>query len=114
MQRAATYLKTKAPKIYSFLSKAFNAVGGFIKKMIETLGAILKGTFKVVSAPGKVAKNVLGGQKLGSAAQAAINIGAPTVALGAYQTGKEREQYQQIAQALAGGNQKPDYDSVEW
>jgi hypothetical protein len=114
MQRAATYLKTKAPKIYNFLSKAFNAVGGFIKKMIETLAAILKGTFKAVSAPGKVAKNVLGGQKLGSAAQATINVGAPTVAFGAYQQGKEREQYQQLAQAIQSSDVKPNYDNIEW
>jgi hypothetical protein len=114
MQNAATYLKTKAPKIYSFLSGAFNAVGGFIKKMIETLAAILKGTFKAVSAPGKVVATALGGKSAGKAAQAALNVGAPTVALGAYQTGKEREQYQQIAQAIGGSNTKPDYDSVEW
>jgi hypothetical protein len=114
MQRAATYLKTKAPKIYSFLSKAFNAVGGFIKKMIETLAAILKGTFKAVSAPGKVAKNVLGGQKLGNAAQATINVGAPTLAFGAYQQGKEREQYQQLAQAIQSSDVKPNYDNIEW
>ena len=82
--------------------------------MIETLAAILKGTFKAVSAPGKVVASALGGKAAGKAAQAAINIGAPTLALGAYQTGKEREQYQQIAQAIEGGNQKPDYDSVEW
>ena len=114
MQRAAAYLKTKAPKIYNFLSKSFNAVGGFIKKMIEILASVLKGTFKAVSAPGKVVKNALGGKKLGNAAQATVNVGAPTLALGGYQQGKEREQYQQLAQALSGSEQKPDYDSVEW
>lgn len=114
MQRAATYLKTKAPKIYNFLSKAFDAVGGFIKKMIEVIASLLKGTFKAVSAPGKVIKSALGGKKIGSAAQAAINVGAPTLAFGAYQQGKEREQYQQLSQVLKGSTVKPDYDSVEW
>lgn len=114
MQRAATYLKTKAPKIYNFLSKAFSAVGGFIKKMIEILASVLKGTFKAVSAPGKVVKNALGGQKLGNAAQAAINVGAPTLAFGAYQQGKEREQYQQLAQAIQSSDVKPNYDNIEW
>jgi hypothetical protein len=114
MQRAATYLKTKAPKIYNFLSKSFNAVGGFIKKMIEILSSILKGTYKAVSAPGKSVKNVLGGKKLGSAAQSVVNVGIPTLAYGAYATGKEKQQNQQLTQAITGTKVKPDYNSVEW
>jgi len=114
MKQAATYLQKNAPKIYNFLSGAFNAVGGFIKKMIEVMASVLKGTFKAVSAPGKIVKNALGGQRLGSAAQASINVGAPMVALGAHQKGKEREQYQQLSAALQGSNTKPDYDAVEW
>ncbi len=114
MKQAATYLQKNVPKIYNFLSGAFNAVGGFIKKMIEVMASVLKGTFKAVSAPGKIVKKALGGQRLGSAAQASINVGAPMVALGAYQKGKEREQYQQLSAALQGSNTKPDYDAVEW
>lgn len=114
MQKAATHLKTKAPKIFNFLSGAFNAVGGFIKKMIEIIGSLLKGGFKAVSAPGKVVKNVLGGGKAGSAAQAALNVGAPTVALGAYQTGKERKQNDEFMAALQSNTTEPDYSQIEW
>ncbi len=114
MQKAATHLKTKAPKIFNFLSGAFNAVGGFIKKMIEIIGSLLKGGFKAVSAPGKAVKNVLGGGKAGSAAQAALNVGAPTLALGAYQTGKERKQNDEFMAALQSNTTEPDYSQIEW
>jgi hypothetical protein len=84
--------------------------------MIETIGSLLQGSFKAVSAPGKVVKNVLGGGKAGSAAQAALNVTAPTIAFGAYQKGKEKQQYQDIAQAIQTSDVKPDYesDNIEW
>lgn len=114
MQKTATHLQKSAPSIYNFLKGAFNAVGGFIKKMIEVLTSILKGTYKAVSAPGKAVKTALGGQKLGSAAQASLNVGVPLAAFGAYQTGKEREQTDQLMAAIQSSNVQPDYSKIEW
>ena len=114
IQKAASQLQKSSPKIFNFLKGPFSAIGRFISKMVEMLSSLLKGTFKAVSAPGKSVKNVLGGGKLGSAAQATVNVAAPTVALGAYQKGKEKEQYQQLSAAIQGSTTKPDYDSVEW
>jgi len=114
MQKTAAHLQKSAPNVYNFLKGAFNAVGGFIKKMIETLAALLKGGYKAVSAPGKAIKTALGGQKLGSAAQAALNVGVPIAAFGAYQTGKEREQMNQFMAAVQSNNVQPDYSQIEW
>jgi len=112
MQKTAAHLQKSAPNVYNFLKGAFNAVGGFIKKMIETLAALLKGGYKAVSAPGKAIKTALGGQKL--AAQAALNVGVPIAAFGAYQTGKEREQMNQFMAAVQSNNVQPDYSQIEW
>lgn len=114
MQKTATHLQTKAPKIYNFLKGAFSAVGGFIKKMVEFLASLVKGTYKAVSAPGKAVKTALGGGKLGIGAQTAINVGVPLALIGGYQTGKEREQYQQLSTAILGSTTKPDYNSIDW
>jgi hypothetical protein len=114
MKQAETYLQKNAPRVYNFLKGAFNMVAGWIKKLLEWMVGILKGTWTAVSAPGRAAKAALGGGKAGSAAQATINVGVPMAAVGAYQTGKEREQYQQLSQAIQGSNVKPDYESVEW
>lgn len=114
MQKTATYLEKNAPKIYNFLKGAFSAVGGFIQKMVEMLTSLLKGTYKAVSAPGKSVKTALGGQKLGSAAQASLNVGVPLTAFGAYQTGKEREQTNQLMAAIQSSNVQPDYSKIEW
>jgi hypothetical protein len=114
MQKAATHLQTKAPKIFNFLKGAFSAVGGFIKKMVELLTSLVKGTYKAISAPGKGVKSVLGGGKLGSAAQASLNVGVPIAALGTYQTGQERKQNDEFMAALQSNNIEPDYSQVEW
>ena len=101
MQRAATYLQKNAPKIYNFLSGAFNGVG----KVLNTMGAAIKGLFnvggKVLTAPGKlvgkVAPKSLQGTKTLKGAQAAANIGVPLVGIGAYGQGKKRE-YEKAAE----------------
>lgn len=114
MQKVATHLQTKAPNIFNFLKGAFSAVGGFIKKMVELLASLVKGTYKAVSAPGKAVKAGLGGGKLGSAAQASLNVGVPIAALGAYQTGQERKQNDEFMAAIQSNNVEPDYSQVEW
>ena len=114
IQKASANFAKYSPKLYNFLKGPFSALGKFVGKMVETLTSLLKGTFNVLSKPGRVVKSALGGGKVGTAAQTALNVGVPMVAFGAYQQGKERQQYQDLAAALQGSNINPDYDSVEW
>jgi len=114
IQKASANFAKYSPKLYNFLKGPFSALGKFVGKMVEMLTSLLKGTWNVISAPGRAVKAALGGGKVGTAAQTALNVGVPLVGFGAYQQGKEREQYQQLAAAIEGSNTKPDYDSVEW
>lgn len=114
IQKASANFAKYSPKLYNFLKVPFSALGRFLSKMIETLTSVLKGTFNVLGKPGRVVKSALGGGKVGTAAQTALNVGAPVVAFGAYQKGKERQQYQDLAAALQGSNVNPDYESVDW
>lgn len=114
MQKTAAHLQTKAPKIYNFLKGAFNAVGGFIKKMVEMFATILKRTYKAVSAPGKAVKSALGGQRLGAAAQASVNVGVPIAAFGTYAKNKERKQNDEFMAAVQSNTVQADYSQVEW
>lgn len=111
---AMTKLQKSSPKIYSFLVTPMRWFGNVVSMIVKYLGKGLKYGMKGVSAPGKFISKSLGGEKLGMAAQSAFNVGAPTVAIGAYEKGKEREQYQQIAKAVEGSNVKPNYDNIEW
>lgn len=112
ISKATSFLQKSAPKIFNFISKPISALGGFISKIVQVFSGVLKGGFKAVSAPGKAVKSVLGGGKVGSAAQAAINVGVPLAALGGYQKGKEGEQYLELAQAFQAN--KANYDNIEW
>lgn len=113
INKGSSYLQKNSPKIYNFLSGALRGVGGFIKKIIEVFGAIVKGTYKAVSAPGKVVKKVLGGQKVGSAAQSALNVGVPIVAIGGYQKRRERQGYEELSNVLSQTNIEPNYSDID-
>jgi hypothetical protein len=110
MTRAAEFLKTKSPMMYKFLSGIMNGLTKFITKLINSIKAVLGFGLKVLSSPGKLASKLGGGK----AVQATANTLTPLAALGTYQKYKERDEYDQISNALSGSNVKPDYDSVEW
>jgi hypothetical protein len=104
MSQVGAYLQKNSPKIYTWFSGIIGGLGKIVKKIIDTIGGILKGAFKVVSAPGKAVKNVLGGGRTGKGAQAALNTTSIV-----YGTEK-----------LAGGKPKEievpnvDFSQVEW
>lgn len=110
MNRAAEFLKTKSPMMYKFLSGIMNGLTKFITKLINSIKAVLGFGGKVLTAPGKIAAKLGGGK----AVQATANTLVPLAALGTYQKYKERDEYDQISNALSGSNVKPDYNSVEW
>jgi hypothetical protein len=76
MSEVSKYLQKNSPKIYSWFSGIISGLGGILKKITNAVGSILKGAFKVVSAPGKGVSKVLGGGKLGKGSQAALNTTA--------------------------------------
>jgi hypothetical protein len=96
--------------MYKFLSGIMNGLTKFITKLINSIKAVLGFGLKVLSSPGKLASKLGGGK----AVQATANTLTPLAALGTYQKYKERDEYDQISNALSGSNVKPDYDSVEW
>lgn len=113
MGRVSSYLQKNSPKLYSFLSKPLGALNRFVKMIIDTLGSLLKGTFKAVSAPGKAIKNVLGGEKLGKAGQAAFNTTAVLGGIGAYEKGKKREYENALELSLSNPNIESEYNYNE-
>lgn len=106
----STHLQKNAPKIYTFLSKPLSSLGRYTQMLMDVLGKILKGTFKAVSTPGKVVKNVLGGGKLGKGSQAALNTTAVLGGVGVYEKGKKREFDKTIEQGLSNPNIPSDYN----
>ena len=110
MTRAAEFLKTKSPMMYKFLSGIMNGLTKFITKLINSIKAVLGFGLKVLTSPGKLVSKLGGGK----AVQATANTLTPLAALGTHQKYKERDEYDQISNALSGSDVKPDYDSVEW
>lgn len=120
IDKALASLKTKSPKIYNFISGPLSSFGKFLSKTIEYMsmgvkGAV-KGTTKVLSAPGNVVKTALGGKGLGNVAKTTVNTVAPLAAIGTYQKNKERQAYKEIGDAISGSNVKANYnsDQIEW
>lgn len=73
MAEAGKHLQKNSPKIYSWFSGIINGLGKILKNILDSIGKILKGSFAVVSSPGKTVSKVLGGGKLGKGGQALVN-----------------------------------------
>jgi hypothetical protein len=112
IQKASSHLQKNSPKMFNFLSKPLSSIGGFISKLVDILGSAIKGTFKAVSKPGQIVKKALGGEKLGSAAQATINIGTPLSSIGGYGKSQQRQQMGDISQILIQNNVVRDYGGI--
>lgn len=119
-ERAMTWLKTNAPKMYNFFKTIINALGKLINMIVKTLTRILgglgtftKGTVKVAGAPGRVVSKGLGGGKLGTAGQTVVNVGAPLAGIGVYQKAKEKEKMDDFYNALKSSDVKADYSGLD-
>jgi hypothetical protein len=108
--KALANLKTTSPKIYSFISTPLNAIGGFMTQIINLLSGGAKAAVNVVSKPGKVLKSALGGGKLGSGAQTALNTGALLGGIGAYTQGQKNDYEQSLELALTNPDIESEYN----
>ena len=108
--KALANLKTTSPKIYSFISTPLNAIGGFMTQIINLLSGGAKAAVNVVSKPGKVLKSALGGGKLGSGAQTALNTGALLGGIGAYTQGQKNDYEQALELALTNPDIESEYN----
>ena len=113
MGKVSSTLQKSSPKLFNFLSRPIGALGKFTQMIVDTLGSLLKGGFKAISTPGKTIKNVLGGQRLGKGAQAALNTTAVLGGVGAYEKGKKREYDNALEQGLSNPNVSSEYNYDE-
>ena len=112
MDEVASFLKTKSPMLYKFVSKILGAIGRFISKIVNIVKSILTGTFKVISTPGKFIEKSLGGGKLGTGTKAGLNTTAVVGGVGTYQNTQKLKQNKEINQIFGGGEIKPEFDGI--
>jgi hypothetical protein len=115
MGKVNSYLKTKSPMLYKFVSSVLSSLGKFIMKIVTSIKAILSGTFKVISAPGKAIEKSLGsGSKLGKGAKAGVNTTALVGGFGTYEKVDSNNKNKEIINAVQSTGIKPNYDNIEW
>jgi hypothetical protein len=84
-------------------------------KIVSSIKAILSGTFKVISAPGKAIEKSLGsGSKLGKGAKAGVNTTALVGGFGTYEKVDSNNKNKEIINAVQSTGIKPNYDNIEW
>jgi hypothetical protein len=111
MAEVSSFLKTKSPMLYGFVSKILGGLGSLIMKIVSYIKGLLSGTFKVVSAPGKFIEKSLGsGSKLGKGSKAALNTTAIVGGIGTYQAAGEIKQNREIVNSINSSNVKPSFD----
>lgn len=108
MGEVSSFLKTKSPMLYNFVSKVLGGLGKFISKIINVIKTILGGSFKVLSSPGKFIEKSLGGAKLGKGAKAAFNTTSVVGGLGT----REKVKNDQISKSLFKGDITPEFDGI--
>lgn len=109
MQKAMNHLQENSPKLYNFLSGVVKYLGKFLKQLIS----LFKGTYNVVSAPGRVINKALGGGNLGKGTQAAFNQIAPMYGIHAYGQNKLRKQEEDIVNKIKINDIEPDWSDVD-
>lgn len=85
MGKVASYLKTKSPMLYKFVSGILGGLGSMVAKLISVIKSVLGITGKVLAAPGKAINKALGGGKLGGAAKAGVETTAIVGGLGTHE-----------------------------
>ncbi len=109
MQKAMNHLQKNSPKIYNFLSGVVKYFSVFLKRVI----GLFKGTYNVVSTPGRVINKTLGGGKLGKGAQASFNQIAPMYGIHAYGQNQLKKQQGDIVNKIKINNIEPDWSDVD-
>ena len=110
MSKVASYLKTKSPMLYKFVSGILGGLGSIVAKLISVIKSVLGITGKVLTAPGKAINKVLGGGKLGAGAKSGFETTAIVGGLGTYEKVGEVQQNDAILQGFKNG--KPEFDGI--
>lgn len=109
MTKAFNYFKTKSPLMYKFFSGIMSSVGKFIDKMVKMIKSLLGTGFKALEAPGKVVSKL----GAGKGTQAAVNMGVPAVAIGAYMQGKKNDYEDAMTSSLQNSKVQSVYNNNE-
>jgi hypothetical protein len=110
MGKVASYLKTKSPMLYKFVSGILGGLGSIVAKLISVIKSVLGITGKVLTAPGKAINKVLGGGKLGSGAKAGFETSAIVGGLGTREKVKSVQDDNMLIKGLS--NAKPSFEGI--
>jgi hypothetical protein len=109
MQKAMSFLKTKSPMFYKFLSGIMGGLKTVLNKLINLISSFFKGGLNVLSAPGKLTTKLGGGSKIAAAADTVV----PIAGLGIYGKNKQEKYQDSLISALSNKETQPDYDPSE-
>ena len=110
MGKVASYLKTKSPMLYKFVSGILGGLGRVVAKIISVIKSVLGIAGKVISAPGKAINKVLGGGKLGGGAKAGVETSAIVGGLGTHEKVAAAKETQALTQGLSAA--KASFDGI--
>jgi len=110
MGKVSSYLKTKSPMLYKFVSSVLGGLGSLVAKLISVIKSVLGITGKVLSAPGKVINKVLGGGKLGSGVKSGFETSAIVGGIGAHEKVNATKETKSLVQGFS--NAKPTFDGI--
>lgn len=110
MGQVNSFLKTKSPMLYKFVSGILGGIGKFVTMIVNSI----KGIFKLVSKPGKFIEKSLGGGKLGSGAKAGFNTTSLVGGLGTYEKVSSDNKNKEMVNLVQSTNIKPNYNNIEW
>jgi hypothetical protein len=110
MGKVSSYLKTKSPMLYKFVSSILGGLGSLVAKLISVIKSVLGITGKVLSAPGKVINKVLGGGKLGSGVKSGFETSAIVGGIGAHEKVNATKETKSLVQGFS--NAKPTFDGI--
>ena len=112
MGKVGNYLQKSSPTIYKWFSGIIGGLGKVANRVATSVESILGGAMKAVSKPGQVVKKALGGGRLGSGAQAALNTTALVGGIGVYGQHKQSEEEDELIAKTTSTNNKADYSDM--
>jgi len=112
MGKVGNYLQKSSPTIYKWFSGIIGGLGKVANRVATSVESILGGAMKAVSKPGQVVKKALGGGRLGSGAQAALNTTAIVGGIGVYGQHKQSGEEDELISKTTSTNNKADYSDM--
>ena len=106
MEKSLSYLKTKSPMFYKFLSGVMGGLKTVLNKLINLIGLLFKGIGKVLSVPGKLTSKLGGGVKTAAAANTLV----PVTGVGVYGKHKKENYEDTLLSALKNNDKESEYN----